>query len=64
MIAQKMMIAAQALRQRHRDRADGVAEQPEHVRALAAEQVADLAADQDERRRDQRLERDRATGRR
>ena len=59
MIAQKMTIGDEALRQRHRQRADGVAEQPEHVGALAADQVADLAADQDERRRDERLEGDR-----
>ncbi len=49
----------QALRERHRERADRVAEQAEHVRALAADQVADLAADQDERGRHERLERDR-----
>ena len=49
----------QALRQRHRQRARRVAEQAEDVGALAADQVADLAADQDERRRDERLERDR-----
>ena len=49
----------QALRERHRQRSDRVAEQPEHVGALAPDQVADLAADQDERGRDERLERDR-----
>ena len=64
MIAQKMMIGSEALGERHRQRADRVAEQPEHVGALAADQVADLAADQDERGGDERLERDRATGRR
>ena len=36
-----------------------VPEQAEHVRPLATDQVAHLAADQDERRRDERLERDR-----
>ena len=49
----------QALRQRHRQRADRVGQQPQHVRPLAPDQVADLAADQDECRRDQRLQRDR-----
>jgi hypothetical protein len=49
----------QALRKRHRQRTDRVAKQPKHVRALAAEQIADLAADQDERGRNKRLERDR-----
>ena len=49
----------QALRERHRQRADRVAEQAEHVGALAPDEVADLAADEDERGRDQRLERDR-----
>ena len=48
-MAQKMMTARQALRDRHREGADHVAEQAQHVRSLAAEQVADLAADQDER---------------
>ena len=43
----------------HRDGTDGVAEETEHVGALAPEEVADLAADQDERGRDQRLEGDR-----
>ena len=49
----------QVLRERHRQRADRVAEQAEDVRPLAADQIADLAADQDERGRNQRLERDR-----
>ena len=49
----------QALGERHRQGADGVAEQAQHVGPLAADEVADLAADQDERGRDQRLERDR-----
>ena len=48
----------QPLGQRHRHRADGVAEQAEYVGPLAAEEP-DLAADQDERGRHQRLERDR-----
>ena len=49
----------QALRQRHRQGADRVGQQTEDVRPLAPDQIADLAADQDERSRDQRLERDR-----
>ncbi len=48
------------LRERHRERAQRVAEQPDDERALASDQVADLAPDQDERRRHQRLQRDRA----
>jgi len=40
----------QVLRQRHGDRPDGVAQESEDVGALAAEEVADLAADQDEGR--------------
>ncbi len=59
MIAQKMMIVVRSLGHRHRDRAGHVAEQPEHVCTLASEQVADLAADEDERSRHERLERDR-----
>ena len=58
-IAQKMMIGGQALGERHRQGADRVAEQAQHVGPLAPDEVADLAADQDERGRDQRLERDR-----
>ena len=54
----------EALRERHRQRADRVAEQAEDVGALAADEVADLAADEDERGRHERLERDRATARR
>ena len=50
----------QALGERHRHGADRVAEQAEDERPLAPDQVADLAPDQDERRRHQRLERDRA----
>ena len=50
----------QALGERHRHRADRVAEETQDVRPFASEQVTDLAADQDERRRHQRLERDRA----
>ena len=49
----------QALGERHRQGADGVAEQAQHVGPLAPDEIADLAADQDERGRDQRLERDR-----
>ena len=49
----------QALGERHRQGADGVAEQTQHVGALAPDEIADLAADQDERGRHQRLERDR-----
>lgn len=49
----------QALRQSHGKGADRVAEQAQHVRALAPDQIAHLAADQDERRRHQRLKRDR-----
>jgi hypothetical protein len=48
----------EVLGQRHRHGADGVAEQTEHVRPLATEQVADLAPDQDECRGDERLEGD------
>ena len=48
----------QALGERHRRGADGVAEQAQHVRPLAPDEVADFAADQDERGRYQRLERD------
>ena len=48
----------QALGQGHRQRADGVRQQPEDVGPLAADQVADLAVDQDERRGHQRLEGD------
>ncbi len=57
----------QALRQRHRQRADGVAEQAEHIRPLAADEISHLAPDQDEGGRHQRLQRDRrlnAAGRR
>ena len=49
----------QVLRERHRHRADRVPEQPQHVGPLAADQVADLAGDEDERRGHERLERDR-----
>ena len=49
----------EALRQRHRQRADRVRQQAEDVRPLAPDEVADLAADQDERGGDERLERDR-----
>ena len=49
----------QTLGEGHRQGADRVAEQTQHVGLLAADQVADLAADQDERGRHQRLQRDR-----
>jgi hypothetical protein len=42
----------------HRQGTDGVAEQAQHVRPLAPDEIADLAADQDEGGRHQRLERD------
>ena len=48
----------EALRQRHGQRPDGVGQQPQDVGPLPADQVADLAVDQDERRRHERLERD------
>ena len=57
----------EALRQGHRQRAERVAAQTEHVGALPADQVADLASDQDERGRNERFGRDRrldAAGRR
>ena len=50
---------AEALSQRHRQGAGRIAQQAQHKRALSPDQVADLAADQDERRRDQGLQRDR-----
>ena len=59
MIAQKTMIVVQVLGECHRRSPDGVGEQSQHVGALASDEVADLAADQDERGRDQRLDRDR-----
>jgi hypothetical protein len=40
----------QALGERHRQGADGIAEQTQHVGSLAPDKIADLAADQDERR--------------
>ena len=43
----------QILGEGHRHRPDRVAQQTQHVRPFAAEEVADLAADQDERRGDQ-----------
>jgi hypothetical protein len=49
----------QVLCQRHRHSAYGVAQQPQHVCPFAAEEIADLAADQDERGRHKCLERDR-----
>jgi hypothetical protein len=53
----------QAPREGHRQRAERIRQQTQHIRPLAPEQVADLAADQDERSRDQGLERDRALDR-
>jgi hypothetical protein len=50
---------AQVLREDHGQRTDRISEQTERVRPLAADQVADLAADQDERRGHECLERDR-----
>ena len=57
--AQKMKIGTHGLGEGHRQGADRVGEQAQDVGALASEQVADLAADQDERGRHQGLERDR-----
>ena len=50
------MMAVSPSRGGHRQRADRVAEQPQHVGALASDEIADLAADQDERRGHERLE--------
>ena len=49
----------QTLREHHRQSAEHVQEQTGPIGALAAEEVADLAADQDEGGGDQRLDRDR-----
>ena len=49
----------QALGEHHREGADGVEDQADHVGPLAAEEVAELAADKDEGGGHQRLERDR-----
>ena len=49
----------QALGERHRQGADGVAEQTQHVGPLAPDEIADLAADQDERGGHQCFQRDR-----
>ena len=56
--AQKMMIVVRFWA-RVIEGADGVAEQAQHVGPLAPEEIADLAADQDERGGYQRFERDR-----
>ena len=48
----------QALGQRHGQRPECVGQQSEDIGPLPADQVAHLAVDQDERRRDQRLESD------
>ena len=59
MTAQKMKIGTTLWDEGHRQGADRVGEQTQDVGPLASEEVADLAADQDERGRDQGLERDR-----
>ena len=46
----------QPLREHHRDCAERVEQEADHVGALAAEEVAELAADQDERGGDERLD--------
>ena len=48
-----------ALRDSHRQRPHRIAQQPHHIGPLTPEQITELAADQDERRRHQGLERDR-----
>ena len=53
----------EALGEGHRQGTDRIRQQAQHVRPLASEEVADLAADQDERSRDQRLQCDRALDR-
>jgi hypothetical protein len=50
-------------RSSHRQGADRVGDQTQDVRPFAPEEIADLAADEDERGRDQRLERDRGLDR-
>ena len=59
MIAQKMMIAVRPWASVIARAPMAYAEQTQHVGPLAPEEVADLAADQDERGGDQGLERDR-----
>ena len=49
----------EALGERHRQRPDRVGEKTQDVRALAADEIADLAADQDEGGRHERFECDR-----
>ena len=49
----------QVLRESHRQRTDGIGQKPQHVRALAADEVSDLAADQDERGGHESLQGDR-----
>ncbi len=49
----------QVLRERHRQRADRIGQQTQNVGSLAPDQVADLAADQDECGGDERFQRDR-----
>ena len=53
-----MITGRSDLGERHRHGADGVAGKPNDVGALAPDQVADLAADQDKGRGYQRLEGD------
>jgi hypothetical protein len=50
----------QTLGEGHRQGADRVCREAQHVGQLAPNQIADLAGDQDERGRDQSLERDRS----
>ena len=59
MIAQKMMIAVTLWARAIARAPTAYAEQAQDVGALAPEEIADLAADQDERGGDERLERDR-----
>ena len=49
----------EALREHHRDGAQGIEDEAGHIGPFAAEEVAQLAADQDEGGRDERLEGDR-----
>ncbi len=58
-MAQKMMIALRSWASAIDKRADGVAEKTQDVGPLAPDEIADLAADEDERGGHQRLERDR-----
>jgi hypothetical protein len=51
-------VRCQALGECHGQCADGITEQAQHIRQLPPDEITDLAADQDERGRDQRFERD------